>query len=97
MRFPISLFLAASLLIAVTPAHSDVLLIDAINEAPLNSEEGIPRPDRGMTMKQVKTAFGEPSTEHPWVGYPPITRWDYTDFSVFFEHEYVLNSVVHRR
>ncbi|EGV52147.1 hypothetical protein Rifp1Sym_ao00130 [endosymbiont of Riftia pachyptila (vent Ph05)] len=49
-----------------------------------------------MTMNQVRMQFGEPDYEHPWVGSPPITRWDYPDYSVFFEFEMVLISVVHR-
>ena len=77
------------------PALADVLLIDAINQGPINSEEGLPRPTRGMTMNQVKQRYGNPDVEHPWVGHPPITRWDYSNYSVFFEHQYVLTSVVH--
>ncbi|MCU7846030.1 MAG: hypothetical protein KZQ93_19520 [Candidatus Thiodiazotropha sp. (ex Monitilora ramsayi)] len=77
------------------PAVADVLLIDAINQEPINSEEGLPRPTRGMTMNQVKQRYGNPDVEYPWVGHPPITRWDYSNYSVFFEHQYVLTSVVH--
>lgn len=79
------------------PTHAEVLLIDAIEQAPANAPGALPRPDRGMTMQQVRAKFGEPVREHPWVGDPPITRWDYADYSVFFEHEYVLESVVHRK
>jgi hypothetical protein len=28
------------------------------------------------------------------VGAPPITRWDYAGFSVFFEHDRVIDAVV---
>jgi hypothetical protein len=79
------------------PAHAEVLLLDAIKQEPPNSSEGLPRPARGMTMDQVRTAFGEPSKTYPAVGEPPITRWDYPAYSVFFEHQYVLNTVVHRK
>jgi hypothetical protein len=30
------------------------------------------------------------------VGAPPITRWDYADFSVFFEHNLVIHAVARR-
>jgi len=30
---------------------------------------------------------------HPTVGKPPITRWDYPSFSVFFEHDRVIHAV----
>ena len=51
-------------------------------------------PGRGMTMKTVEAKFGAPQERHPAVGAPPISRWDYPTFSVFFEHEYVIHSVV---
>jgi len=79
------------------PAGAEVLLIDAIAQEPPNSTQGMARPKRMMTMKQVRASFGEPSKVHPWVGDPPITRWDYPGYSVFFEREYVLDTVVHRQ
>jgi hypothetical protein len=51
-------------------------------------------PGRGMTMKTVEQKFGAPQERHEAVGQPPISRWDYPTFSVFFEHEYVIHSVV---
>ena len=56
-------------------------------------------PKRGLTMNDVEKHFGAPVTRHPAVGgasaqQPPITRWDYNGFSVFFEHDRVIDSVV---
>ena len=85
------------LLVLVAPvAGAEVLLIDAISKEPANTAQGLPRPSRGMTMDQVRSQFGNPIKEYPAVGEPPITRWDYAKYSVFFEHQYVLNTVVHR-
>lgn len=93
----ISLITAAFLTIMVSaPAKSDTLLLDAIAEEIPNSAEGLLRPKRGMDMSSVKQKFGEPVMEHPWVGDPPISRWDYQGFSVYFENELVLSTVVHR-
>jgi hypothetical protein len=86
---------AALLFFFVQPVTAEVLLIDAINQAPINSAEGLPRPSRGMSMEQVRQRYGLPATEYPQVGEPPITRWDYDQYSVFFEYQYVLTSVVH--
>ena len=77
-------------------ATSDVLLIDAITESAPNSMDGLPRPTRSMNMDAVKAKFGEPSGMSGPVGEPPITRWDYDGYSVYFEHDLVLNTVVHR-
>jgi hypothetical protein len=59
----------------------------------------VERPKRGLTMTEVEKHFGAPVTRHPTVGggsphQPPITRWDYNGFSVFFERDRVVDSVV---
>ena len=79
------------------PVVSDVLLLDAIEEAAPNSPEGLPRPTQSMNMSSVEAKFGEPLMRHATVGEPPITRWDYDGYSVYFEHDLVLTTVVHRK
>jgi hypothetical protein len=53
----------------------------------------IERPGRGLTMAAVQSKFGAPQTRHEAVGTPPITRWDYPQFSVFFEKDRVIDAV----
>lgn len=50
-------------------------------------------PYHGLSMSDVERQYGAPHNRHPAVGQPPITRWDYDGFSVFFEHRTVLHSV----
>ena len=57
-------------------------------------ESDVATPSRGMTMDQVATKFGTPVTKVPAVGKPPISRWEYTGFVVYFEANYVIHSVV---
>jgi hypothetical protein len=45
-------------------------------------------------MDQVASKFGAPVTKIPAVGNPPISRWEYPGFVVYFEHEHVIHSVV---
>jgi hypothetical protein len=52
------------------------------------------QPSRGMSMEKVEAAYGAPANRVAAVGNPPITRWDYPGFVVFFEHNIVLHSVV---
>lgn len=52
------------------------------------------RPTRGSSMSAVEARFGAPVTRHAAVGEPPITRWDYPQFSVFFERDKVLHAVI---
>jgi len=76
--------------------HAEVLLIEAIAGEPVNSSEGLMRPSRGMTMDRVRKKFGDPSNESAAVGEPPITSWEYPGYTVYFEYQHVLTSVVHR-
>lgn len=50
-------------------------------------------PGRGSSMTQVEKHFGAPRQKLAPVGEPPITRWIYSDYTVYFEHEYVIHSV----
>ena len=54
------------------------------------------RPHRGSTMASVQSQYGEPTNRHAAVGDPPITRWDYPHFAVYFENDRVLHAVVVR-
>lgn len=52
-----------------------------------------PVPERGMSKAEVRARFGEPQGAWPPVGQPPISRWDYDGFSVYFENDTTLHSV----
>lgn len=63
--------------------------------------EAVPHPARGMSMSQVEARFGAPREKRAPVGgdkpqHPPITRWVYADFSVYFENNHVINTVLNR-
>jgi len=49
-----------------------------------------------MTMARVESAFGTPSDRQAAVGQPPITRWDYPAFVVYFEYDHVIHAVARR-
>ena len=55
-----------------------------------------PRPRSGMSMDQVNNQFGAPGEKYAAVGEPPITRWVYDHYTVYFEHDHVIHSVLHR-
>jgi len=66
----------------------------AVTPVPETTEYSIQLPGRGMTMEAVQNRFGEAIEKFPAVGEPPITRWVYNNFSVYFESEYVIHAVV---
>ena len=53
-------------------------------------------PTRGMTMAQVEARFGAPTQRYDAVGQPPITRWVYPAFVVYFEYQHVVHTVAVR-
>ena len=58
---------------------------------------GLSLPQLGESQSAVLERYGLADVEHPSVGNPPITRWDYREFSVYFEHKHVINSVRHHQ
>lgn len=59
-----------------------------------SSEFSIQLPGRGMSMEKVQKRFGEAIEVFPAVGSPPITKWVYKNFTVYFESEFVIHAVV---
>ena len=71
------------------------LVAEEINlPAAETSEYSIQLPGRGMSMETVQNRFGEASDKSLAVGEPPITKWTYKDFTVYFESEFVIHAVV---
>jgi hypothetical protein len=54
------------------------------------------RPTRGETTASVEAKFGAPAAKQAAVGEPPISRWEYKEFVVFFEYDRVIHAVVKR-
>lgn len=50
-------------------------------------------PRGGMKLDKVRSEFGPPQQEIPAVGQPPILRWKYPDYIVYFEYDLVITSV----
>lgn len=83
------LALAASL--ATPPAAADTLLVQRVERAKASV---LPR--AGTTMAAVEAQYGPPESKREAVGTPPITRWNYPAFTVYFEYDHVVNAVVNK-
>ena len=92
MKFKLSGLLTMAILLAGLggPAAADVLLIEEVRERQLRD-----LPANGLTMNAVEDRYGAPNQRRSAVGNPPITRWIYDEFSVYFEHDRVIESVLH--
>ncbi|MET0281363.1 MAG: phosphodiesterase [Steroidobacteraceae bacterium] len=87
MKLPLALLL----ILAAAPLSADVLVVadGTVEVRPASIE--LPR--RGSSMAAVEARFGAPRARHAAIGQPPITRWDYENFSVYFEYQHVVHAV----
>jgi hypothetical protein len=72
---------------SVAPAQT----LDMTN--PPQASTALGTPDKGMLKSQVERRFGEPAERIAAVGNPPISRWVYPNFIVYFEYDHVIHAV----
>lgn len=92
MRKTVLAALAIACGLALAPSFAQDL---QMADPPTASAQGA-LPARGMSMTQIETRFGAPSEKYAAVGQPPITRWVYPSFVVFFEYSHVVHAVAVR-
>ena len=88
-----SLVLGAASLLLPAVAHAETLRMK------VKQEQGYNLPKRGMTMDQVKRKYGAPLKVLATRGgdskfQPPIHRWEYANYIVYFEYSHVIHSVL---
>jgi outer membrane biosynthesis protein TonB len=88
--------LALALALLAPAAMAETLLVERVQ-----AEAAVAMPTRGSTMSQVQARFGAPTQKMaPVAGpndrkhNPPITRWLYPTFEVYFEYDHVIDSVL---
>lgn len=85
--------LAAAPLWMPATAHAETLRTKVQQEQRMNL------PTRGMSMAQVKRTYGAPLKMLPTRGgsskhQPPIHRWEYAQYVVYFEYSHVIHAVL---
>jgi hypothetical protein len=69
---------------------------ETLNTSGISAGEDGSRPMRGTTQAQVEAKYGSPVTKKAAVGEPPISRWEYPQFTVYFEYDRVIHAVLKR-
>jgi len=92
MKFQIFLLLLA---IFLTPLMVNATILNLSNQLKITTF-----PQRGKTMSNVRTQYGNaPHISHSkgrtTKNRPRITRWNYGHFTVYFEKNLVLHTVIH--
>lgn len=82
--------LAFMLAFAIQAVNADVLLIDEVRQA-----GRMDLPQNGQSKADIEATFGAPAEKLSAVGEPPISSWKYDKYSVYFEYDRVLFSVLH--
>lgn len=77
-----------------TFTQAQTLQMGSSNNAASFEQAG--KPTRGMTQERVEAEYGSPQSRDSAVGEPPIARWEYANFVVFFEYDRVIHSVTKR-
>lgn len=83
-------FLLSLLVACSAGATADVLLIEQVRQA-----GRMEVPGNGLSMSEVEARYGTPQDKRAAVGEPPISRWVYDRWSVYFEYDRVLYTVLH--
>lgn len=75
----------------IQAAHADVLLIEEVQQAGKMN-----LPQNGQSKAIIEAKFGAPVQKLAAIGDPPIGSWKYDTYSVYFEHDLVLFTVLHK-
>ncbi len=82
---------AASTITMTPSAQAEQIVIPVGTQAATST---LDRPTQGMSGHDVIAQFGEPISSSQAVGTPPITHWEYEAFSVYFEFDRVIHTVL---
>jgi len=82
--------LAFMLVLAFQAVSADVLIIDEVRQA-----GRMELPKNGQSKTDIEATFGAPAEKQSAVGDPPISSWKYDKYSVYFEYDLVLFTVLH--
>ncbi len=93
MSRTLALIILGALSAGAAYAQGDTLEMGGIDTSAF--EQG-GKPSRGMSQDSVRASYGEPQSTESAVGEPPISRWHYADFVVYFEFDRVIHSVSKR-
>lgn len=92
MRNAVVAAIAIACGLGYVPAHAQELQ----TAEPPPAVSSVAAPVRGTSMNAVEARYGAPVERYAPVGQPPITRWVYPSFVVFFEYSHVVHAVTRR-
>ncbi len=92
---PLSLSISLGAVFMTSVSQAEIIKIPIASQA--DDLQDIPRPERGSSKENVLAEYGNALTTNDSVGEPPISRWEYQDFYVVFESNYVIHTFLKHR
>jgi hypothetical protein len=80
------------LLAPVGSAVAEELRMSVKEKAERSAQADLPR--NGLSESSVENRWGQPESVTGPVGEPPIRQWHYQDFTVYFENNRVIHTVL---
>lgn len=90
MKIMLPLLLA--LTVITNLSHADELAIPVGQQG--SSHAAIAKPKTGMKAEVVEQKFGAPLEKSAAVGQPPVSHWKYANYTVYFESDRVITTVL---
>ena len=84
--------IASLILLASAPLAADELKMPVGSQG----DKQLQRPMNGMSKPDVESKYGAPEMVKGPVGDPPISIWKYNGYSVYFEYDKVIHTVLHK-
>ncbi len=69
---------------------------EGVLEVGEQGDSSISTPKNGQDTTSVILQYGEPKQKIPAIGEPPISKWVYDQFTVYFENDRVIHAVIHK-
>ena len=92
LHLSFAIFSLLALLVVHPVVLADELKVPVGQQSAQNKH--IERPASGMTKSQVEQHYGKPQRMGEAVGEPPISSWEYNEYTVYFENDRVIHTVL---
>lgn len=84
------LIIVSVLAVLTSAANADQVRIPVGQQSQQNTE----KPEHGMRSQDVEAHYGAPASKHGPIGNPSIHYWEYESFTVYFEGDRVIHTVI---
>ncbi|MBV1870483.1 MAG: hypothetical protein KUG76_06210 [Gammaproteobacteria bacterium] len=71
-----------------------LIAAEPVSASASQQRDGMPR--SGVSKQVVEQKFGAPKSSEQAIGEPPISIWHYDRYSVYFENNTAIRSVMHK-